>query len=86
MGGFVHLAPDVYRLAVPFPGWGRRCAGARKREHSDRFRGCAETVDSSIVPALERLGLSLKDIGWLVFTHIHGDHVAAAAAEDWRPI
>ena len=37
--------------------------------------GCAETVDSSIVPALERLGLSLKDIGWLVFTHIHGDHV-----------
>lgn len=76
MGGFVRLAPDVYRLAVPFPGCWAGAALVLGRENIlIDSGGCAETVDSSIVPALERLGLSLKDIGWLAFTHIHGDHV-----------
>lgn len=41
--------------------------------------GSAETVDSTIVPALTELGMDLSDIGWVVATHIHGDHVGGVA-------
>ncbi|MBD3940185.1 MBL fold metallo-hydrolase [Microbacterium sp. NEAU-LLC] len=41
--------------------------------------GGAETVDSTIVPALAELGLGLSDIGWVLATHIHGDHVGGIA-------
>ncbi len=76
MDGFVRLAPDVYRLAVPFPGcWtGVMLVTGRENILVDSG-GCAETVDSAIVPALEAMGLTLGDISILAFTHIHGDHV-----------
>ena len=76
MEHFVQLAPDVYRLAVPFPGCWAGAALVLGRENIlVDTGGCAETVDSSIVPALKELGLTLEDIGWLAMTHIHGDHV-----------
>ncbi len=76
MDRFVRLAPNVYRLAVPFPGcWAGVVLVHGKENILIDSGGCAETVDSSIVPALEHLGILLKDIDWLAFTHIHGDHV-----------
>ena len=76
MESFIKLAPDVYRLSVPFPGcWAGVALVLGKENILVDSGGCAETVDSSIVPALAELGLSLKDISWLAFTHIHGDHV-----------
>lgn len=41
--------------------------------------GSAETVDSTIVPALGALGLELSDIRCVLATHIHGDHVGGIA-------
>lgn len=73
---FVCLAPGVYRLAVPFPGcWAGAYLVTGKENILVDSGGCAETVDSAIVPALKELGLTLQDISWLAFTHIHGDHV-----------
>ena len=76
MDGFVRLAPDIFRLAVPFPGcWTGSVLVLGKENILVDSGGCAETVDSAIVPALEALSMTLKDIGILAFTHIHGDHV-----------
>lgn len=41
--------------------------------------GRADTVDSTVVPALAALGMELADIGWVLATHIHGDHVGGIA-------
>lgn len=80
MEKFVCLAPNVYRLAVTFPGcW----AGAVLVTGAENILvdtgGCAETVDSDIVPALRELGLGIEDIHWMALTHIHGDHVGGCA-------
>ena len=76
MEGFVQMTPRVYRLAVPFPGcW----TGVTLIDGEEKILidsgGCAETVDSCIVPALEQLGYTLQDLSWMTFTHMHGDHV-----------
>ena len=76
MEGFVEYVPHIYRLAVPFPGcW----TGAVLIDGGEKILidsgGSAETVDSCIVPALKELGYTLKDLSWLTFTHMHGDHV-----------
>ncbi len=80
MKRFVCLAPHVYRLEVAFPGcWtGVTLVTGRENILVDTG-GCAETVDSDILPALNALGLALTDIRWLAMTHIHGDHVGGCA-------
>ena len=80
MENFVCLAPNVYRLAVSFPGcWtGVTLVTGRENILVDTG-GCAETVDSELVPALARLGYGLADIHWMALTHIHGDHVGGCA-------
>lgn len=80
MSQFVSAAPGVYRLAVPFPGCWTGVVLVRGTENIlIDSGGCAETVDSSIVPALKELGLGLQDIHWMAMTHIHGDHVGGCA-------
>ena len=80
MKSFVCLAPDVYRREVTFPGcWtGVTLVTGRQNILVDSG-GCAQTVDSDIIPALAQLGLGLGDIHWLAMTHIHGDHVGGCA-------
>lgn len=80
MKSFVCLAPNVYRLEVTFPGcWtGVTLVTGRENILVDTG-GCAETVDSDIVPALNAMGLDLTDVHWLAMTHIHGDHVGGCA-------
>lgn len=80
MEAFVRITPEIYRLAVPFTGCWTGVTLVLGEENVLVDTGaCAETVDSAIVPALEQLGLSLKDITWLAMTHIHGDHVGGMA-------
>lgn len=80
MNGFIALAPNVYRLAVPFPGcWTGVTLVTGTQNILVDSGSCAETVDKCIIPALKALGLTLESIAWLVFTHTHGDHVGGAA-------
>lgn len=80
MESFIRLAPDVYRLAVTFPGcWAGATLVTGRENILVDTGGCAETVDSDIVPALTQLGLTPKDIHWMAITHIHGDHVGGCA-------
>lgn len=79
-GGFVNefmkLAENIYRLEVPFPGCWAGAVLVRGEENIlVDSGGCAETVDTAIVPALAALGLRPTDIAWLALTHVHGDHV-----------
>lgn len=77
---FERLAADVYRLAVTFPGcWAGVTLVTGAENVLIDTGGCAETVDSDIVPALAQLGLTPGDIHWMAMTHIHGDHVGGCA-------
>lgn len=81
MESFTHVVGDVHLLKVPFTGvW----TGVTLVLGGDvpilvDSGGSGETVDSTIVPALAEVGLSLSDIGWVLATHIHGDHVGGIA-------
>ncbi len=76
MESFELLAPQLYRLQVPFPGdWtGVTLVRGEKNVLIDTG-GCAETVDSAIVPALKEMGLTLNDMDAVLLTHTHGDHI-----------
>lgn len=77
---FEPMAPDVYRLAMPFPGCWTGVALVRGEENIlIDSGGGADAVDQCLAPALARLGLGLGDIAWLAMTHIHGDHVGGCA-------
>ncbi len=80
VAGFERMAEGLYRLQVPFPGcWTGVLLALGEPCVLVDSGGSAETVDSCILPALQALGLSLPDIGWLALTHIHGDHAGGAA-------
>lgn len=77
---FRKITDDVLLLEVPFTG----CWTGVTLVLSDSpilvdSGGRADTVDSTIVPALVDLGMELTDIDWVVATHIHGDHVGGVA-------
>lgn len=80
MKGFVVLAPNVYRLAVPFTGcWTGVVLVTGKENVLIDSGGSAETMDSCIVPALREMGLEPEDISYLALTHTHGDHIGGAS-------
>lgn len=80
METFKPIAGAVYRLAVPFPGcWTGVALVLGEENVLVDSGGCAETVDSDILPALTAMGMDLADIDWLALTHIHGDHVGGCA-------
>ncbi len=80
MTSLTRMAPSVYRLEVPFTGCWTGVSLVLAEENILIDSGaCAETVDTSIVPALRELGYSLGDIAWVALTHIHGDHVGGCA-------
>ena len=77
---FEKLAPNIYRLAVTFPGcWAGATLVMGEENVLVDTGGCSETVDSDIVPALAQLGLTVQDVHWMALTHIHGDHVGGCA-------
>lgn len=81
MERFTQVVPDVHLLKVPFTGvWtGVTLVLSDEPPILVDSGGMPETVDSTIVPALAELGMSLSDIGWVLATHIHGDHVGGIA-------
>ena len=80
MPEFVQLRPNIYRLAVPF---GNSWTGVTlvRGEKNVLIDSAAKAKDADewIVPALQQMGLSLKDIDILTCTHCHGDHVGGHA-------
>lgn len=81
MESFSPIADGVFLLRVPFTGvWtGVVLVLGDGPPILVDSGGGADTVDSTIVPALAELGLELSDIGWVLATHIHGDHVGGIA-------
>lgn len=80
MSLFRRVAGDVHLLEVPFTGvWTGVTLVLGDAPVLVDSGGTAETVDSTIVPALAALGMALDDIGCVVATHIHGDHVGGIA-------
>ena len=80
MPEFVNLAPDIYRLRVPFSGTWTGVVLVRGTQNVlIDSAASASDVDNYIVPALKKLGMSLSDIHYLACTHCHGDHVGGHA-------
>ena len=73
---FEKILPGIYMMKVPFSTiW----SGVFLVEGTEKVLvdSCvsATSVDDYIVPGLKELGLELSDIGWLINTHGHGDHM-----------
>lgn len=80
MPEFVNIAPDIYRLRVPFSGTWTGVVLVRGTQNIlIDSAASASDVDRYIVPALKKLGMSLPDIRYLACTHCHGDHVGGHA-------
>ena len=80
MPEFVQVSPNIYRLQVPF---GLSWTGVllvRGPENVLIDSGAkVSDVDGVLLPALQKLGISLEQIDWLACTHCHGDHVGGHA-------
>ena len=83
MPEFVQLRPNIYRLRVPFSGTWTGVILVLGPENALIDSGAkAADVDEWIVPALQKMGLSLDQITYLACTHTHGDHVSPMDAGD----
>ena len=80
MSRFEPIFENVYLLKVPFgPVW---TGVVLLRGEENILIDSAATdsdVDTHILPALQKLGLELSDIRYLVNTHSHGDHIGGHA-------
>jgi glyoxylase-like metal-dependent hydrolase (beta-lactamase superfamily II) len=75
---FERVCGDLHVLRVPFGNVWTAVVLAGSKEGGCVLidsANCAERVDDTIVPALEKMGLSLSDVRYLLCTHTHGDHV-----------
>lgn len=71
---FEEVLPDTYLLKVPFgPVW----TGIIliKGEKNILIDSSHLEPENYLIPALEKLDVKLSDIGWLLNTHVHGDHI-----------
>ena len=68
---------EIYRLKVPFDGEVYTSVFLIKHSDGHILVDCATTaedVEGWIIPALEAVGMPLKEIRYLVLTHQHSDH------------
>lgn len=76
MKEFENIVGNIYLLKVPFGDSWTGVTLIKGRENVLIDTGSRlDDVDEYIIPALEKLGLDLSDISWLVNTHSHGDHI-----------
>ena len=71
---FEEVLPDTYLLKVPFgPVW----TGIIliKGEKNVLIDSSHLEPEAYLIPALEKLGMKVADIDWLLNTHVHGDHI-----------
>lgn len=80
MPTFEKIQQDIYLLKVPFSGLWTGVVLVRGEENCLIDSGAKDTdVDGYILPALEKLGMHISDIHWLLNTHSHGDHIGGHA-------
>ena len=73
---FEPVADGIFLLKTPFNGlWSGVYLIRRETNILIDSGASAETVDSTILPALKDLGMELRDLSYLLCTHTHGDHV-----------
>jgi len=77
---FAEIASSIYLLKVPMGELWTGVYLVRRGRNILIDSGCnAQDVDDVIVPALEQTGLTVADIGCLLCTHTHGDHIGGHA-------
>ena len=71
---FEEIVPDTFLLKVPFgPVWtGIILIRGEKNVLIDSSHLEPEKY---LIPALDKLGMKVSDIDWLLNTHVHGDHI-----------
>ena len=75
--GFYKDIGEIYRLRVPFDNEVYTSVFLIKNAEGNVLIDCATTaedVDGYILPALEKAGMALTEIRYLVLTHQHSDH------------
>ncbi len=71
---FEEVLPDTYLLKVPFgPVWTGTIL--IKGEKNILIDSSHLEPESYLIPALDKLGMKVSDIDWLLNTHVHGDHI-----------
>lgn len=79
MQSFIEIAPDIYRLRVPFEDIYTSVFAVRTA-HGDALIDSATTVsdvETIICPAIAKLGLKPA---WILLSHSHGDHAGGVPA------
>lgn len=80
MKSFQEIAKNVYLLQVPFgPVWTGVVLLTGDKNILIDSSATGEDVDRYVIPALQELGLDIKDIHYLLNTHSHGDHIGGHA-------
>ena len=80
MPRFEEIRPGVFLLKVPFSGlWTGVVLVTGEVNCLIDSAATADDVDAYILPALEKQGMTLSDIDWLLNTHSHGDHIGGHA-------
>lgn len=80
METFQKVVKDVYLLKVPFgPVWTGVVLVRGDENILIDSSATGQDVDRYVLPALEKLGLDIADIAYLVNTHTHGDHIGGHA-------
>lgn len=80
MNTFQQIAKNVYLLKIPFgPVWTGVVLLRGSKNILIDSGATACDVDKCLLPALQELGLDLKDIDYLANTHSHGDHIGGHA-------
>lgn len=76
MNEFIKITDGIYRLKVPFEEL-YTSVFLVEFDGKHALVDCATTsedVDGYIIPALEKMGISPKEVEYIVITHGHGDH------------
>ena len=80
METFQKVAKDVYLLKVPFgPVWTGVILARGDKNILIDSSATGQDVDTYVIPALEKLGMGINEIDYLVCTHTHGDHMGGHA-------
>lgn len=80
METFVQIEKNVYLLKVPFgPVWTGVVLLRGEENILIDSSATPQDVDRYILPALQKMGMRIEDIHYLVNTHSHGDHIGGHA-------
>ena len=71
---FEEILPDTYMLKVPFgPVW--TGVVLVRGERNILIDSSHLEPEKYLIPALDKLGMKIGEIDWLLNTHVHGDHI-----------